>query len=83
MDSELEVENQFLRDKIEQLHYKLREMKLICDNLSELVSNENQTDWLLRQREMTLRRIKREYERQNAILTTDDICINGEDEVDI
>ena len=83
MDSELEVENQFLRDKIEEFQSKLREIKLICDNLSELVSKENQTDWLLRRHEMTLRRIKREYKRQNAIMTIDDICINGEDAVDI
>ena len=82
MDSELEVENKFLRDRIEQLLSKLREIKLICDNLSELVSKENLTDWMLRRREMALRRIKREYKRQNAILATDDICTNGEDEVD-
>jgi hypothetical protein len=80
MDSEMEVENKFLRDKIEQLQSKLREIKLICENLSELVSKENQMDWMLRRREMALRRIKREYKRQNAITATDDIC--GEDEVD-
>ena len=80
MDSELEVENKFLRDKIEQLQSKLREIKLICDNLSELVSKENLTEWMLRRREMALRRIKREYKRQNAIMATDDICID--DEVD-
>ena len=80
MESGLEVENKFLRDKIEQLLSKLREIRLICDNLSELVSKENQTHWMLRRREMALRRIKREYKRQNAIMATDDIC--GDDEVD-
>ena len=79
MDSELEVENKFLRDKIE-LQSKLREIKLICDNLTELVSKENQTHWLLRRREMALRRFKREYKRQNAIMATDDNC--QKDEVD-
>ena len=79
MDSELEVENKFLRDRIEQLLNKLQEIKLICDNLSELVSKENLTDWMLRRREMALRRIKREYKRQN--MTIDDICIDNEVDV--
>ena len=78
MDSELEVENQFLRDKIEELQSKLREIKLICDNLTDLVSKENETDWMLIRREMALRRFERVYKRQ--IMATDDI--NGEDEVD-
>ena len=78
MYGELEVENKFLRDRIEQLLSKLQEIKLICDSLSELVSKENLTEWMLRRREMALRRIKREYKRQNA--ATDDICID--DEVD-
>ena len=92
MNSELEVENKFLRDKIEELQSKLREIKLICDSLSKLVSKENQMDWMFRRHEMALRRIKREYKRQNA--ATDEIIIcncsasacnckqNGEDEVD-
>ena len=69
---ELEAENKFLRDKLSELQMIDEETKLLSDKLVELHLQARNAMWITRRREMALRRIKRQYERQNGNMSTAD-----------